>query len=63
MVKTQTRKCPVCGEEYPYPYVHFRDEDYPETCGSLTCKRNWEYMKAHKDLQGNMPDPKEIKKW
>lgn len=56
-------KCPMCGEDYIYPYELFDESKYPKTCGKKECEVNLKYQKERTNIHGEKMDPEDIKKW
>jgi hypothetical protein len=59
MIETQKKKCPVCGEEFPYTDVR----NVPNTCYKKMCQQNWKSYKNRMTTQGDSPDLKEMGIW
>lgn len=58
-MKVQKKKCPMCGEEFPYIDIR----NVPSTCGTKMCVINYKYQQSNITPEGKTRTSESIKKW
>jgi hypothetical protein len=58
-IEIQHKKCPVCGEDFPYYDIR----NVPETCPKTICRQNYRSYKNRFTPKGDKPDLQEMGIW